>query len=259
MAYVAARARKGRVAEGPNGSEAKRSSGWAPYWAPMLAFLLTVEIGARLPDALQPLLLVVRVAAPLGFLVYFLRRRAYPELAGARWGSGWWLADVAVGLAGAALWIVPFLVWDALRPDTAGFDPGQLGAEGAWLALSLRAIGYAAVTPFVEELFVRSWLIRYVDVFDRRRDFRAVPIARFTWRSFLVVTAYFVFTHAQWEWGVMLAWTLLTMGWFYWRGHLAPLVLAHAVTNAAILGFVALFDGRFHDAAGDPISLWFFL
>ena len=125
--------------------------------------------------------------------------------------------------------------------------------------LALRAAGYAGVTPFVEELFVRSWLMRYVDVFDRRGDFRSVPIARFTWRSFLIVCLYFVLSHQQWEWGVMLAWTLLTMGWFYYRGHLAPLVLVHAVTNAAIFAFAVGFDGVFQDAEGRPIGLWFFL
>ena len=235
-----------------------RDSGWAPYWAPMLSFLLIVELGGRVPVEIAPIFLVLRVAAPLGFFVFFARRGAYPELRGARWGI-WALADVAVGLAGAALWIAPFLIWDSLRPDDAGFDAAQLGADGRWLALTLRAIGYTGVTPFVEELFVRSWMLRFIDVVETRRDFRAVPIARFSWRSFGVVTFYFVFSHAQWEWGVMLGWALLTMGWFYTRRHLAPLVLVHAVTNGAIFAFVLLCDGEFRDAAGRAISLWFFL
>ena len=98
-----------------------------------------------------------------------------------------------------------------------------------------------------------------MDVFDRRQDFRDVPIAHFTWRSFLVVTAYFVLSHVPWEWGVMLVWTLLTMAWFYYRKHLAPLVIVHAVTNGSIFAFVVLCDGVFHDAEGVPIPLWFFL
>jgi hypothetical protein len=36
-------------------------------------------------------------------------------------------------------------------------------------------------------------------------------------------------------------------------------VLVHAVTNGAIIAFVYAFDRVFHDAAGAPISLWFFL
>jgi CAAX prenyl protease-like protein len=224
----------------------------------MLAFLLVVELGSRVPDAYAPIFLALRIMAPLGFFAYFALRGAYPELRGARWGA-WALADVAVGLLGAAIWIAPFLLWDSLRPDERGFDTGQLGPHGAWLSQTLRFIGYAGVTPFVEELFVRSWMMRYIDVAETRRSFLSVPIARFSWRSFLVVTIYFVFSHVRWEWGVMLAWTLLTMAWFYKRQHLSPIVLVHAVTNAAIFVFVVAFDGRFRDASGAPISLWFFL
>ena len=236
----------------------KRSSGWGPYWMPMLAFLGLVEIGARVPEVAKPVFLVLRVAAPMGFLAYFLLRNAYPELRGARWGA-WTLLDVAVGLLGAALWVVPLLVWDGLRPPDPGFDRFQLGEAGVGVTLALRGIGYFCVTPFVEELFVRSWLLRYVDVFDGRGDFRNIPIARYTTRSFAVVMLYFVFSHATWEWGIMFAWSLLTMGWFYYREHLAPLVLVHAVTNGAIFFFVLAFDEVFLDSAGEPISLWFFL
>jgi hypothetical protein len=153
----------------------------------------------------------------------------------------------------------PFVLFPSLCPEEPGFDPEQFGASSAWLTLSIRAVGFAAVTPFIEELFVRSWLLRYIDVFETRKDFRKIPIALFSWRSFLVVTVYFVFSHQSWEWSVMLAWTLLTMAWFYHRKHLAPLVLVHAVTNGAILAFVVFFDGHFTGADGQPLGLWFFL
>jgi uncharacterized protein len=238
----------------------RKSSGWGPYWLPMIAFLLLVEVGRRAPDSAAGVFLALRVLVPGGLLLYFARRGAYPELRGLPGGPGMRLLDVAVGLLGAALWIAPFLLFDGLRPDSTGFDPNlAFGPDGAGLALALRGIGYAGVTPFVEELFVRSWLLRYADVVDTRRDFREVPIARFSWRSFIVVVVYFVFTHATWEWGVMLAWTLLTMAWFYHRKHLMALVWVHAVTNGAIFVFVLLCDGRFHDAAGAPIRLWFLL
>ena len=224
----------------------------------MIAFLVIVELSGRVSAPFVPVFLVLRVIAPFGLLVYFLLRSEYPELSGARWGA-WAVADVAVGLAGAALWIAPFLFWDSLRPRDHGFDVGLLGPGGSWLAQTLRAIGYVGVTPFVEELFVRSWLLRYVDVAETRKSFRSVPIGRFSWRSFLIVTLWFVFSHLQWEWGVMFGWTLLTMAWFYRRKHIAPLVLVHAVTNGAIFGFVVAFDRVFRDATGAPISLWFFL
>lgn len=233
--------------------------GWAPYWAPFVSFMLLVEIGRRLPEELAPVLLVLKALVPGGLVLWYASRGMYPELRGLR-RDAWLLLDVGVGLLGAALWIAPFLLFDGLRPEDAeGFDRLQLGEQGVPLVIALRALGYAAVTPFVEELFVRSWLLRYIDVFDKRRDFRKVPMARFTLRSFLVVVGFFVFTHLPWEWGVMLAWTLLTMAWFYYRGHLLPVVIAHAATNGAILAFVVLFDGAFTDGSGVPIPLWFFV
>jgi len=57
----------------------------------------------------------------------------------------------------------------------------------------------------------------------------------------------------------MLAWTLLTMAWFYWRRHIVPLIIVHAVTNGAIFAFVLLCDERFRDGQGSPIGLWFLL
>ena len=230
--------------------------GWAPYWFPMLAFLGLVELGGRLPDGGGLGLLGLKVALPGGLVFWYAARGRYPELRGLGPSSGIAL-DVLVGLLGAALWVAPFLLFDGLRPEGAGFDAGAYGAAG-W-ALALRGLGYALVTPFVEELFVRSWLLRFLDVFDTREDFRKVPIARFRWRSFVLTTLYFVFSHQSWEWGVMAGWTLLTMAWFYHRRSLMALVVAHAVTNGAIFLFVLACDGRFTDAAGAPISLWFFI
>ncbi len=237
----------------------KQGYGFAPYWAPFLAFMLLVEIGGRMPEGAAALMLTLKALVPGGLVLWYASRGFYPELRGLRMSPAL-LLDVAIGLLGAALWIIPFVLFDGLRPDdTSGFDRFQLGEDGVSLALCLRALGYCAVTPFVEELFVRSWLMRYIDVFDERRDFRKVPMARFRWRSFLVVMIFFVFTHQSWEWGVMFGWSLLTMGWFYYRGHLLPVVIAHALTNGAIMAFVVLFDGRFSDGSGVPIPLWFFV
>jgi CAAX prenyl protease-like protein len=223
----------------------------------MLSFLAIVTFGESMPAGAQPWLLLLRAALPGGLFLWFAWRGFYPELRGYPGRSTDLALDVAVGLLGAALWVMPFVFFAALRPDETGFDSQQFGADLVWLAVATRAVGYVLVTPFVEELLVRSWLMRYIDVFDKQRDFRSVPIARFTWRSFLVVTTYFVFSHQSWEWGVMLLWTLLTMAWFYHRKHLAPLVLVHAVTNGAILLFAVLCEGRIQGGDGLPISFWF--
>jgi CAAX prenyl protease-like protein len=223
----------------------------------MLSFLALIEIGSRVPDHWALAFLALKVAIPGGAVAVYAWRGAYPELRGLRLSSAIAL-DVAVGLLGAVLWVGPFLLFAGLRPDGPGFAPEAFGERAGW-AWTLRGIGYAAVTPFVEELFVRSWLLRFIDVFDQRKDFRKVPIGLFRWRSFLVVSLYFVLSHQPWEWGVMAVWTLLTMAWFYHRRSLVALVIVHAVTNGAIFAFVALADGRLDDGSGAPLGLGFLL
>lgn len=234
--------------------------GWWPYLAPIFSFLALVEASRRSSPELLPAFAVAKVLVPLAVLLYHARRSGYPELRGLPWSARDSSLDVLVGLVGAALWVAPYLWIASARPGPdVGFDPQQLGASREWLALSLRALGYAVVTPFAEEIFVRGWLARYADVFDRADDFRDVPIGRYSFRSFATVLIFFTLSHQPWEWPVAIGWIVLTQLWFYRRRHLLPMVLVHAVSNLSIFLFVLLANGRITDADGTPLSLWFFL
>jgi len=234
--------------------------GWGAYFWPYVGFLLIIEVSRRAPEALAPWFLPLKVAIPLGLFVGYYARGSYPELRGYDWRPREVLKDVAVGVLGAALWMAPYVLFAALRPtDAEGFDVAQFGPSLAWLALGLRAVGYGVATPFIEELFVRSWLMRYADVLDRRTDFRDVPMGRYSRLSFAVVVVWFTFTHVPWEWPVAVGWIVLTQLWFYRRRHLGSMVVVHASSNLSILASVALLSGVLHDASGRPIDLWFFV
>ena len=237
-------------ARSPSDESAEQSGGliWLPYVAPMFTFLLLVEASRRVPEHYSLWMLVLRVLIPLGLLVYFAIRGNYSEL---RFRiSMMTSADVALGVALAALWIAPYMLFPSLRPDESeSFDPALAGAAIVPLVLSLRAIGYAIVTPLMEELFMRSFLMRMAIVFDTDEDFREQPIGQFTWRSFLVVVIVFLATHVMWEWWVMLPWAVLTNLWFYYRKELFALVVVHGVTNGSILLAAIL----------SPTPIWFFV
>lgn len=250
-----------------------KGHGWWPYWLPLMSFLVLVEVGAKFPESMQPWFLPIKVAVPGGlFAYYFFKQGAYPELRSYRPGVLWFLIDFGVGLLGAALWMAPYIwalqveppAWHVLpefmQPDPSdGFDREQLGAGLVGLTLALRFIGYAIVTPFAEEAFVRSWLMRYVEVFDTGADFRRVPIAKFTWRSFWVVLFFFTASHVPWEWPVAIPWLVMSQLWFYYRKELGALVALHAGSNAGILVFVWLTDGKLSGAGGAVLDLWFFV
>jgi CAAX prenyl protease-like protein len=248
--------------ETPAAKHSRRPAGhgWWPYVLPYLAFLLTTEVVSRLPDAWAPIGLFLKPAVPGALLIAFALRGAYPELRGIRLQLPARLLDVLVGLALAALWMAPYVLFDGLRPaDTTLFDPAQLGEAHVGTVIALRFLGYGLVTPFFEEIFIRSFVMRASEVFRERGDFRSVPLARYSRVSFLATVVIFTVGHVPWEWWVAVPWVVLTNLWFYRRKDLYSPILVHATTNTALLAAAILWSDVFEDAQGNPISLWFFV
>jgi len=248
---------------GPAGQQdpaASAGHGWWPYLLPYLGFLLAVEVARRTPDSLADVMLFIKPLVPIVLLAYFFARGAYPELRASRPSALGTALDVAFGVGLALVWMAPYVLIPALRPEDAEpFDPGVLGEGLAWLALGVRMLGYAIVTPVFEELFIRSFVMRYAEVFPEQGDFRMVPIAQYSLRSFLTTIVVFTIGHVPWEWWVAVPWVALTNLWFYWRRDLLAVIVVHGVTNAAILVFAILGSGVFTDGAREPLSLWFFV
>ena len=217
----------------------------------MAAFAIVLALGDHLHD--NALFLTLRFAAPLALFLYFFLRGQYPELQQFRPGFGGLLMDIVVGLAVTAIWVAPFLIWPDLRPSRAeAFDPG--GGATRPLLLVLRFLGFALMTPFIEELLVRSYLMRAIDVYPSDRDFREIPVGTFAWRSFWFTLAWFTFTHASWEWPVAFVAGVIYNLWLYRRRHIGSLIVAHAVTNASLF-LVVIAMGQ----AQGFWDLWFFL
>jgi CAAX prenyl protease-like protein len=237
--------------------------------------MVAAEVASRLPPDSEAAMLIVKPLAPLLTILYHWRRGAYPELRGQRLSFSGAGQDVLVGLALTLVWIAPYVFFDGfrltdpaipnalpdfLRADTSDpFDPLMLGSGGVMVVLAARMFGYALVTPLFEELFIRSFVMRYAEVYSKRGDFRNVPLAHYTMRSFVVTTVVFTIGHVPWEWWVAIPWVALSNLWFYHRRNLWALILTHGVTNAALLLLAVFGGGLFRDGADQPISLWFFV
>jgi CAAX prenyl protease-like protein len=91
----------------------------------------------------------------------------------------------------------------------------------------------------MEELFWRSWLLRYII----SQDFKSVEIGRFTLPSFLIGTVMFGLEHNLWLAGIMAGalYSLL----LYRTKSLAQCIVAHAVTNL-LLGIYVLQTGKWY-------------
>jgi CAAX prenyl protease-like protein len=235
-----------------------RGTGWGAYCLPYLGFMVVITIAASLSPAAGLALLPLRLLVPLGFLVWFWRQGEYAELRSYRPRGGELAVDVALGLASTAIWVLPYLLVEALpRPDAGeGWKPDALGEAWRPWVLGLRFVSFALVTPVMEELFIRSFLLRYLDVFDTRKDFRRVPYPVYSPRSYWGTVIAFTIHHPFWAWPVAGVLGVIWTRWLYHRRQLGSIVLIHAVTNAALFALVVL-GGGLRDARGG--DLWYFL
>ncbi len=147
------------------------------------------------------------------------------------------LLSVVVGLVVFVLWINmdwPFAVFGEME----GYDPGISGGGPTPLALlGIRLLGASVIVPLMEEIFWRSFLIRYII----NPDFMAVQIGRFTLVSFIISTALFGLEHNMFLAGMMAgaAYTLL----LYRTKSIAQCIIAHGITNLA-LGIYVINTGQ---------------
>jgi CAAX prenyl protease-like protein len=243
-------------------SREREGHGWWPYVLPYIAFLLMSEIGARMPDAMDPVVLILKPGITLSLIVWFWKQGAYPECRGEGTEIGLLggLQDILVGLALTAVWVAPFLLFPSLRPEPGGeFDPAMAGEALVGVILGARLFGYALVTPIFEELFIRSFVMRTADVWNTEFDFRDQPIARYTQRSMIVTVVVFTLGHVPWEWWVCVPWIVLSNLWFFHRKRLRAIMLVHAVTNGALLALAIWGGDLFQNADGSAFSFWFFV
>lgn len=141
-------------------------------------------------------------------------------------------ASCGIGLLVFALWIM--MDWTfPVSGSPQGFDPTLFPQPGVQLFMTLFRVGGAVlVVPLMEELFWRSFLIRYII----NPDFSKVPIGAFTWTSFLVTALLFGLEHHFIIAGIMagIIYNLI----LYRNRSLIQCVLAHAVTNLALALYV---------------------
>lgn len=168
----------------------------------------------------------VKTVVVVGLLAYCWSR--YEELKGKPFaGAGEVMLSVAVGLLVYLAWVRMDWSW-AMQGEAAGYDPFRAG-EGMGVVLAgIRMLGAAVVVPVMEELFWRSFLLRYVIAVK----FETVPLGAYTPASLAITVVLFGLEHHLWLAGMMAgaAYTLL----LYRTGRLWPCILAHGVTNLAL-------------------------
>jgi len=164
--------------------------------------------------------------------------REYGELVAQTWPGLPELALAAgVGLLLFVAWVQLDAPWMRIGEPSARFVPKDASGQLMWSLIAVRWIGAFLLVPVMEELFWRSFLMRWLE----EPNFEAVPVARVSFRAIVLSTFVFTLAHTLWLAAILagLAYAML----YKHTGKLWTAVIAHAVTNGA-LGIWVVYTGR---------------
>ena len=197
---------------------------WVAYIAPMAMFMLVTTLEGVWSGAYPWLygLKVIVVSAMLGGFV-----RPWQEI---RPGAKVTVTAIAVGLVVFAEWILldQWLPYSHLG-SRVGYNP-FVSLQG-WILpvfLAFRFYGLVIMVPIMEEIFWRSFLLRYLSV----PDFKRIPVGTFTWGAFAIASILFGLLHSEWLVAILCAviYTLLLKA----TKSLYACIIAHSTTNLAL-------------------------
>jgi hypothetical protein len=200
--------------------------------APFVLFMALLALRGAAPEdgawGIDPRWIYGITVAAVGALLLAWRHE-YGELARQTWPGGRETAlAVATGLAVFVLWIHLDAPWMTLGEPTASFVPVRSDGTLDWPLIVVRWVGAALLVPVMEELFWRSFLMRWIE----QQRFERVDPQRIGLRAVVLSTFVFMLAHTLWLAAIIAG---LAYAWLYVRtGRLWVPVIAHAVTNGAL-------------------------
>jgi CAAX prenyl protease-like protein len=199
------------------------------YWVPMILFGVLTMLESYVPVGYYPVAYILKAVAVTASLVMF--RRPLGEI---HFSAGVIAPSVIIGLVVCVLWVaVDRAVPYPHLGTRVAFDPTPLQQSGWWAPfLATRLFGLVLMVPVMEEIFWRSFLLRYLT----QTDFRALPMGTFSASALGIMVAASALAHPEWLVAVIasLAYAL----WLRRTRSLFSVIVAHGTTNAALGGYV---------------------
>lgn len=223
-----------RPAGPPAGESGARSPAAAlfPRVAPFALFIALLAAQPLLEGHVDTRWLVALRGIAVGALLAAFWPR-YGELRRPPRARPWhWAAAIALGAAIFVLWISLDAGWAVMGSTKAGFVPQRADGSIDATLVVLRVVGLALVVPVMEELFWRSFLMRWID----RKDFLAADPRATGFAAFALSSALFALEHAQWFAGLIAG---AAYAWLYIRSsNLWIPIVSHATTNALLAAWI---------------------
>jgi CAAX prenyl protease-like protein len=148
--------------------------------------------------------------------------RNYDELSKSISNIADWAVGIAAGILVFILWINLDQSWGTIG-QAQGYDP-----QGDVFLMVCRILGAALIVPVMEELFWRSFVMRWID----GANFIKVNPASISKKSILITAIMFASEHNFWLAGLLAG---FVYGWLYMRTrNLWVPILAHGLTNGLL-------------------------
>lgn len=217
----------------PPEEKSAASSAWLGYVAPMAVFLILTFLEGQFPKSWYVGVYAAKAVLVTGTLIAF--RSVWRDI---RFEARVLLPALFVGLLVFAEWVLldphtPQLSFLGKRAEFNPFaaipDPMQRG-----LFLFVRFYGLALMVPVMEELFWRSFLLRYITA----PDFEKLPMGTYSWGAFAAVAVLFGAAHPEWLVAILCACAYALL--LRQTKSLFACIVAHATTNLALGIYVLL-------------------
>lgn len=204
-----------------------------PYIAPFAVFV--VLLGLQRYNPIPPMIEFPLRLAILAAVLWFFSRDVI-ELR-----SHHLIPSACIGIGVFVLWVLPDELFPHYRQHwlfqnaVTGTLQTSLSADARldpWI-LAFRSIRAVVFVPVLEELFWRAWLMRWLI----SPQFDEVRLGAYTAQSFWITAALFSIEHGPY-WDVGLVAGIIYNWWMVRTRSLGDCILAHAVTNACLCGYV---------------------
>jgi CAAX prenyl protease-like protein len=219
------------------GVEKPSSRAWIGYVVPMVAFMaLTFLEGWEGSGVPYPILYTFKAVVVTIALV--MSRKVWKEI---RFDGKMLAVGLIVG-------VLAYFEWIYVDQHTHHFS--FLGSRSAYnpfheipntslrsLFMAVRFYGLVVMVPVMEELFWRSFLLRWIT----DPEFANLKVGQYSWGAFAAVTGLFALSHPEWLAAAIFAAAMALL--LKRTGSLFACIVAHATTNL-LLGLYVIHTGQ---------------